>query len=175
MLPQVSRRHTDVPAVQQGLDQREDLRAAPPSGPAKWEASEEVEGRVGMVVEVWGGSISFFLISNLCSDHFKLFWEVFGKVFKVFFFLSWGRSVLYCNVWLINKDFLSKQEFLIWVCFLLLLCPLFYLLFHWFSLHPTFIVSFSSNCHLPHFSLLIFSVLSLLNSLVLTVKRAVET
>lgn len=28
-----------------------------------------------------------------------------------------GRSVLYCNVWLINKDFLSKQEFLIWVCF----------------------------------------------------------
>lgn len=31
---QVSRRHTDVPTIQQGLDQREDLCAASPSGPA---------------------------------------------------------------------------------------------------------------------------------------------
>lgn len=33
-LPQVSGRHADVPAVQQGLDQGEDLRSAPASGPA---------------------------------------------------------------------------------------------------------------------------------------------
>lgn len=34
LLPQVSGRHADVPAVQQGLDQGEDLRPAAASGPA---------------------------------------------------------------------------------------------------------------------------------------------
>ena len=42
-VPQVSNRHADVPAVQQGLDQGEDLRAAPPSGPAGDQVKERLE------------------------------------------------------------------------------------------------------------------------------------
>lgn len=58
------------------------------------EASEEVEGRVGGWWWWWwcGGINIIFLISNLCSNRFKLFWEVFDKVCKVCFFSHGGEE-----------------------------------------------------------------------------------
>lgn len=84
VLFQVSCRHTDVPAVQQGLDQREDLCAASPSGPA----GSKVKPLRGWRPEGEGGQHLFFLICNLCSNHVSCF----EKFLTSLFFLSHGEE-----------------------------------------------------------------------------------
>lgn len=100
LCPQVSRRHTDVPAVQQGLDQREDLRAAAPPGSAVVKVKPLIGSR--------GGGLSRFLISNVCSNCFTLF-----KVcFKTFISCHVGEGcVLYVNVWLLIIKFFFHSKF----------------------------------------------------------------
>lgn len=77
------------------------------------EASEGARGG-GVGVDI------IFLICNLCSKRLiKLFWEVFWPFLKERFFLMAGRCILYFNVWLINKDFLSITNVSEWVFLLL--------------------------------------------------------
>lgn len=73
LLPQVSRRHADVPAVQQGLDQREDLRAASPPGPAGGEV-KALRGQMEGLKEGWRGlGVGVDIIFTFCNLCLKKF------------------------------------------------------------------------------------------------------
>ena len=98
VLAQVSRRHTDVPAIQQGLDQREDLRAAPPPGPAGSQVTRRRRRRRGSRVVCNQFQEVFHVVLFTWGVGFCiLMFDVLIKILIEYSFLKWF-AVFLCFV-----------------------------------------------------------------------------